>query len=395
MNILLIASNNRFGDKDAGFTHPYNLAKGFYRLGHNVTAIFKPADDKPATFKKDGIQICTIDWSARASNLPRFIINFFKELNYLSKKKNEIDLVYERYELSRLSTGLISRMLKIPCVVEINTPVLDVRFRKRKLTTKILGKIDEFHLNRFNFVITQTENLATIIKQRYKGKIFIIPNGADAELFMQTDGKFQNGIINRYSLKNKKIIGYLGAMMPWHGISDLLDAFKTLSVNPEPVLLIIGGTREELVRAGGKPIEELILQNRILPVGSVDYDLVPYYLNICNVLVAPFNTKLDVDRRDLYERFGMWWCPIKLFEYLATGKPIVTTDLKEIRSYLNSNAYYYAEGDPLDLAKAIISALKEGDNPELQTRRKTYFKNNFTWEIQAKKIIDLTKKSES
>jgi len=406
MNILLIASNNRFSDKDAGFTHPYNLAKGFYRLGHNVTAIFKPAGDKPDSFKKDGIQICLIDWSARVSNIPRFIINFFKELNYLSKKKNEIDLVYERYELSRFSTGLISRILKIPCAVEINTPVLDVRFRKRKLARMILGKIDEFHLNQFNFVITQTENLAAIIKQRYKGKIFIIPNGADAELFMQTDRKVQDGIINRYSLKNKKIIGYLGAMMPWHGISDLMDAFKTLLVNQamikesststtEPVLLIIGGTREELIKVGGKPIEELIMQNRIVPVGRVDYDLVPYYLNICDVLIAPFDTRLDVDRRKLYERFGMWWCPIKLFEYLATGKPIVTTDLKEIRSYLNSNAYYHAEGDPLDLAKAIISALGEGYNPELQTRRKTYFKNNFTWEIQAKKIIDLTKKSES
>jgi glycosyltransferase involved in cell wall biosynthesis len=294
-------------------------------------------------------------------------------------------------------------MLKIPCAVEVNTPVLDVRFRKRKLIKMILGKIDKFHLNQFNFVITQTENLAAIIKQRYKGDIFIIPNGADAELFMQPNEKLQDEIINRYNLKNKKIIGYLGAMMPWHGISDLLDAYKTLSANQvnieissdtaAPVLLIIGGTREELIKAGSKPVEELILQNRIVPIGRVDHDLVPYYLNICNVLVAPFNTKLDADRKDLYERFGMWWCPIKLFEYLATGKPIVTTDLKEIRFYMNNNAYYYAEGDPLDLAKAIISALKEGENHELQTGRKNYFKNNFTWEIQAKKIINLAKKA--
>jgi len=408
MNILLIASNNRFGDADAGFTHPYNLAKAFSRLGHNVTVIFKPPGDKPTSFTKDGIQVFTTDWSARISNFPRFVTNFFKELNYLLKRKNKIDLVYERYELSRFSTGLISRMLKIPCAIEINTPVLDVRFRDRKFTRKILEKIDEFHLNLFNFVITQTENLASIIKQRYKEKILIIPNGADAELFMRNNKKFQEEIINRFSLKDKKIIGYLGAMMPWHGISDLLDAFKTLSMNQANmikkesstgsnalVLLIIGGTREELIKTGGKPVEELILQKKIVPVGRVDYDLVPYYLNICDVLAAPFNTRLDVDRRELYERFGMWWCPIKLFEYLATGKPIVTTDLKEIRSYLCSNAYYHTEGDPFDLVKAITSALKEGKDPELQARRKTHFKNNFTWEIQAKKIIGLTEKSKS
>jgi glycosyltransferase involved in cell wall biosynthesis len=211
-------------------------------------------------------------------------------------------------------------------------------------------------------------------------------------------------------LKDKKIIGYLGAMMPWHGISDLLKAFEIL-VNDYPeqrnkmspssikadylVLLIIGGNKDELTQIGGEPVRELILQNRIVPVGRVDYDLVPYYLNICDVLAAPFNTRLDVDRRELYERFGMWWCPIKLFEYLATGKPIVTTDLKEIRSYLSSNAYYHTEGDPFDLVKAITSALKEGEDPELQARRKTHFKNNFTWEIQAKKIIGLTEKSKS
>ena len=405
MNILLIASNNRFGDRHAGFAHPYNLAKAFSRLGHDVIAIFKPFGIEPASFIKDGVKVYTTDWSARISNFPRFVMNFFKELNYLSRKRNEIDLVYERYELSRFSTGLISRMLKIPCAIEINTPVLDVRFKDRKFTRKILEKIDEFHLNQFNYVITQTENLAAIIRQRYKKEIFVIPNGADAELFMQIDKKFQDEITKRLNLKDKRIIGYLGRMMPWHGISDLLDAFKTLSMNQVNltnkeslmdsnalVLLIIGGTREELIKTGGKPIEELILQNRIIPVGGIDHELVPHYLNICNVLVAPFNTRLDVDRRELYERFGMWWCPIKLFEYLATGKPIVTPGLKEIKSFLNDDAYYYVEGDIIDLARAITIALRECENPEIQTRRRNHFKNNFTWEIQAKKIIALIEK---
>jgi len=394
MNILLIASNSRFGDKDAGFTHPYNLSKGFSTLGHNVTAVFKPSGDSPVSFEKDGIRICLYDWSARISNIHRFMLNFIKEFNYILKIRNDIDLIYERYELSRFSTGFISRLLKIPCAIEINTPVLDVRFSKKSFTSRVLKKIDQFHLNRFDFVITQTKNLAAIIKQRYKGKIFIIPNGADAELFSQRDGKFQDEIIEKYGLKNKKIIGYLGAMMPWHGISDLLYAYQRISSGSfTTVLFIIGGTCEELIKIGGAPVEELILQNRIVAAGKVYFDLVPYYLNICDVLVAPFNTKLDTDRKDLYERFGMWWCPVKLFEYLATGKPIVTTDLNEIRFYLNRNAYYHAEGDRPDLAKAIISALKEGENPELQIRRKNHFKANFTWEIQAKKIIDLFEKN--
>ncbi|MCL5986678.1 MAG: glycosyltransferase [Actinobacteria bacterium] len=403
MNILLIASNNRFGDSDAGFTHPYGLAKAFSKLGHDVTAIFKPSGDRPASFIKNGVKIYTTDWSTRISNFPRFLINFFKELSYLSKRRNQIDLIYERYELSRFSTGLISRMLKIPCAIEINTPVLDVRFRKRKFIRKILEKIDQFHLSQFDFVITQTENLAAIIRQRYKKEIFIIPNGADAELFMRNDEKFQGEIINRFNLKGKKIIGYLGAMMPWHGISDLLDALKTLLANQAKIvskaspmksddlaLLIIGGSKEEIAQMDDKPIQELISQNRIVPVGGIDHELVPYYLNICDVLVAPFNTNLDIDRRDLYEKFGMWWCPIKLFEYLATGKPIVTTGLKEIRSYLSKHAYYYMEGNTVDLARAITDALNEGKNLELQAIRKSYFENNFTWEIQARKVLDIT-----
>jgi glycosyltransferase involved in cell wall biosynthesis len=92
------------------------------------------------------------------------------------------------------------------------------------------------------------------------------------------------------------------------------------------------------------------------------------------VLVAPFNTRLDVERRELYERFGMW-CPVKLFEYLATGKPIVIPGLKEIKSYLNDNAYYYIGEDIIDLIRAIIIALRECGNPRPQTRRRNHSKS--------------------
>jgi glycosyltransferase involved in cell wall biosynthesis len=403
MNILLIASNNRFGDADAGFTHPYNLAKAFSRLGHDVTAIFKPHGNESASFKKDGIQVCITDWSARVSNLPRFVINFFKELNFLTRRKNEIDLIYERYELSRFSTGLISRMLKIPCAIEINTPVLDVRFRTKKIRRKILELIDKFHLSRFDFVITQTDGLAKIIQQRYKGNIQIIPNGADAELFKKEDETIKDHLKGQLKIKDKKIIGYLGAMMPWHGISDLLNAFKTLESRKDNyenseksakkisnlALIIIGGTANELIELGGDTVKELIHDNKIIPLGKTGYTKVPDYLSICDTLVAPFNTMLDADRRELYERFGMWWCPIKIFEYLATDKPIVVPEITEIKKYLRNFANYYKEGDTMSLAKAINRSLLIKESSTKLERRKTYLKNNFTWEAQAKKIISL------
>jgi glycosyltransferase involved in cell wall biosynthesis len=155
------------------------------------------------------------------------------------------------------------------------------------------------------------------------------------------------------------------------------------------VLLIVGGSYDELVEICGDHVKELVQNNKIIPLGKVKYDMVPKFLNICDSLIAPFNTKLDIERKDLYEKFGMWWCPIKIFEYLATGKPIVTSRINVIENILSGFAYYYNEGDMFDLAKAIIASLSEKNSQSLAKKRIMHLKNNYTWEIQAKKILSL------
>ena len=54
----------------------------------------------------------------------------------------------------------------------------------------------------------------------------------------------------------------------------------------------------------------------------------PKYLVASDILIAPFNT----ERFKLIEKYGFWWCPVKLFEYLAMGKPILTYEYPEVKN---------------------------------------------------------------
>lgn len=96
----------------------------------------------------------------------------------------------------------------------------------------------------------------------------------------------------------------------------------------------------------------------IIFTGPVDYKEVPKYLASSDVLVAPFNTKTDRKRREAFRRYGMWWCPIKIFEYMATAKPVVASNVGEVPEYIKAAGLIYKEGDTRELAEKIVTLLQ-------------------------------------
>jgi len=143
---------------------------------------------------------------------------------------------------------------------------------------------------------------------------------------------------------NEPYIAYCGSMQgEKDGVPDLIDAFKLTSEEfPGLKLLLIGSTHFEGFGYLQEKISRLTLDKSIIFTGIIDREELPPVLSksVMLVLARPENKQAEAG------------FPTKLGEYLATGKPVVITNVGEIADYLQDgvNAFIAKPGDPNDFA---------------------------------------------
>lgn len=115
--------------------------------------------------------------------------------------------------------------------------------------------------------------------------------------------------------QNKPIIGYYGALAKWFDY----DMIKYLAINRKEYNIVLIGAKYDTSFDDSKIIEI----DNIFYISPKSFDELPYYADRFNVCVLPFLIN-DITKAT---------SPIKIFEYMALSKPIVTTDLKECRKY--------------------------------------------------------------
>jgi len=172
-------------------------------------------------------------------------------------------------------------------------------------------------------------------------------------------------------------VGYAGHLYPWKGVDVLLDALALL---PDVAGLIIGGhgAEPDLQRARTRA-EALGIAARVRFTGAVEPSRVLPRLAEADILVVP-NTATTLSAR--------YTSPLKLFEYLAAGKPIVASDLPSLREVLSDggNAVLVGPGDPAALAAGIRRVLDDPRLAESIARRAFDDAARFTWACRAERL---------
>lgn len=183
------------------------------------------------------------------------------------------------------------------------------------------------------------------------------------------------------------VVGYMGRFHTLgmdKGLSDLADAVAALGTDgsvPPVRLALVGGPaesvealRERLRRAGQPP-------DLILYAGQVPAAEVPGYLRAFNVCAMPFPWT---------EHFAYYASPMKLFEYMASGSPLVASDLPSTAEIIRDgeNGLLYPPGDK----SALIAALRRlRDDPALAARLAAQAAQDvhaYAWEVRARRILD-------
>lgn len=272
------------------------------------------------------------------------------------------DAIYERCTSYGLGV-LLGRALGVPVL----TMILDQR---RSWLSLALAR---------RLVATRLD----IIPAPVRGKAVQVSWGANTALFdARLDGAPARA---RHGLGDAFVVGYSGSFKAWHGIDVLVEAAERLRDRPVRFLLVGDGPERATLEARARALG---VADRFVLTGVVPYDRVPHELAAADLCVAPFVP----ERHGPSRTRGFVLDPLKVFEYLALGKPTVTIRAANIEALFRDGEHLrlVAPGDPAALAGAIAEAM---DDPATAAARASAGHDlvlaRHTWRAHAAQLVGL------
>jgi glycosyltransferase involved in cell wall biosynthesis len=286
------------------------------------------------------------------------------------------DLVYERYSLWSYAGMQYASAAGVPGLLEVNAPLIEEQAQYRDLVDRRSAEqVAEWAFTSASALIAVSDEMAAYLERQpgTNGRIHVIPNGVNPE-------RFRPGLPPSCPAPSGTFtVGFVGSLKPWHGLSTLVDAFALLPRAEQIARLLIVGDGPERSSVADK-VSSYGLQEAVHFAGSVDPEAVPGFLASMSVGVAPYP--------DLP---SFYFSPLKVFEYLAAGLPVVASRVGQLAELIQDgvNGLLSPAGDAKSLAAALHRLQKD---PELRYRleqaaRATALEH--TWERSARRILQV------
>jgi glycosyltransferase involved in cell wall biosynthesis len=283
-------------------------------------------------------------------------------------RRYELDVILER-ETSFGAGAIASILTKKPLILEAIGP------RYSKLSFNLAKKVLAYTYSMINYS-PPTEN-----------KVVLVDAAADAELF-KPDQAAREALRKKFGFENSIVVGYVGTFAEWHGIEELIESsVEVLRIYPNVRFMMVGPYFE-----WAKAFAETRgVIDYFKFFGPVPYHEVSKYVNAADILVAPYNPF----RSEMRRRFGIG-SPLKVFEYMACGKPVITTAVKPITNVVQNGktGLLVPMGDSKALSEAIISLIR---NPEMAERigraARVEIEKKYSWRVFTRKLVDIMKEA--
>lgn len=290
------------------------------------------------------------------------------------------DLIYERGFYLMTSGVRVSRKTGIPLILEMNAPFPEekIELEGRSFLLPVARRREKRQIDAARLVVVVSSGLKEYYSGRIPGstsKILVTPNAIDPGDFREDDSR-RADLKKLLDLDSRDVvIGFVGSIFPYHGVDRLLDSFAELCACRRDIslkLLMVGDGEilPELKQKAG----ELGISSRVIFTGNVPYSEVHAYISCMDICVLA-NSK--------------WYCsPIKIFEYGALGKAVVSINTVAVRDVMSDGE----TGLLIDTAQDLTSTLRRlVDNPELRKKLALNWKvrvvKNHTWNAMAAEIL--------
>jgi glycosyltransferase involved in cell wall biosynthesis len=272
------------------------------------------------------------------------------------------DLIYFRDN----SIRYLLHEIGIPVVIEIHREVADYEsIFESCIKSENLRKLIVINNYLYNY---------------YKEKYNLSPD----KLFVAHSGGDDRNSTDKVHLKgnNSFRIGYIGHLYSGKGmeiISELIKICQWADFH------IVGGTEEDISNWKSK----LFMFDNVFFHGHISHSQVYKYINTFDILLAPYKKEISIAGGG--ELSSDCISPLKIFEYMSSGKAIVASDLPALREVLEykDNAILCNTDNVYEWVNSLKLLYKdEAQRKKIGTNARKEFLNKYTWDARAKNILD-------
>ena len=354
--------------------HARSMVRALAEVGARISLV-APRIGSHASLDHPGIQKLHLQQNQLAQNLPLHekqlgwqaigsILDFIHE-------SNPLDAVYERLSLWSAGAAQWCRRRGVPHMVEVNAPLVAEAAAHRDLSdVESALAIEREVLLSATHLIAVSPWLCDWLRAQGcdPGRIRLLPNAVSEEWLIPAARLPFADAPARIEL------GFVGSLRPWHDVQTLLEAMVLLRGTPFHLTIVGDGpmrrTLEDWVQGQG-------LESSVAFKGSIAHESMPELLDQLDLCLAPYS---DND--------GFYFCPIKLFEYGARARPVVASDLPELRRLFPAEVLFtHTPGDPRNLAALLLELAAMPSHVIATGERLKEFTIPHTWEANARKVL--------
>jgi glycosyltransferase involved in cell wall biosynthesis len=320
MRILYAASDQRVPGTTGGSIHVVSVAEGLARLGHELHVLVTPTGPSP-----DG----KVRWLALPPPAGR------KELRWANTgavrtlaREIKPDVIIERYYNFGGEGIRAAADVGALAVLEVNAPVVDYpgsgkRKLDRALIFEPMRRWREYLCTKSDLIVTPSR--AILPPDTPTTKIVQLEWGADTDRFRPAiEGPIP------FDRPAETVAVFSGAFRSWHGTIHIITALRELRARGRHdigAVLIGDGPELTRVREAAQGL------NGVVFTGALPHDQIPACLAACDFGVAPFDPETHPALS-----LGFYWSPLKIFEYMAAGLPVVAPAIDRIPTLVGHNS---------------------------------------------------------
>jgi len=387
MKILMAAPAIMIPESIAQSVHQQQFAKNLVEMGHDLHILCR----RPREKEEEEGRVTYHRVMSEEFPLKRivFTLDAIRQLRKLVDREN-FDIIHDRGYLFGAVGTKVALEKRIPSVLQIDDDWVETEAMASRITSTPFYKMSALAwckslMKKAKVMFSVSETLRRLVAKRWEAdmeRISVVPNGVELEIFRPNATPF--GVRSELGLEDKKIVCFVGALGPWHGLENLIQSMPcVLEDVPHAEFVLVGAMKEFGTSHMMKMAKEYGVSDKLHLLGRKRPEEIPRILVESDVAVAPYPA------RD----FG--FSPLKLFEYAACGVPIVCSDLPSTREIIEDgrNGLLVPPEDKHQLAEAITRILIDmrlAKRLSVEGLRKV---KSFSWKESTKKLEGVYKRA--